>query len=243
MEIKGNMKPNELNDLFDYGYYIYQNPHYFKFSLDSVLLAEFIQVKKNQKEVLDLCSGNAPIPMILHKKYGNKIKITGIELQKEIYDLGISSLKYNEIEDIAFYNYDVNDLTKLFPNKKFDIVSCNPPYFKANETNYINESEIKAIARHEIKLNLESLIQNVAKVIQNQGSFYLVHRPERMADVISTLNKYNFGIKRVVPVYDDYNKDACLILIESFYNGKNYVIIDKPIFLCEHQSYKNIFVR
>ena len=237
------MKFKELNDLFDYGYSIYQNSDYFKFSIDSILLAEFVSLKKGQNKIIDLCTGNAPVPMILHKKYGDKVKITGVELQSEIYKLAIDSLEYNNIKTINLINDDVKNINKLLNGVKFDIVTCNPPYFKSNETNYINENEIKAIARHEIKLDLYSLIEVASKIIENQGSFYLVHRPDRIADVISTLNKFNFGIKRIVPVYDDRTKTSCLFLIESTFNGKNYVIIDKPLFLTDCKSYKNIFER
>lgn len=237
------MKSSELNDLFDYGYSIYQNSDFFKFSIDSVLLAEFVNIKKGKTKLIDLCTGNAPIPMILHKKFGDSINITGVELQKDIYDLGIKSLKYNGISSINLINEDIKNIVELFKNNKFDIITCNPPYFKNNETNYINENEIKAIARHEIKIDLESLVIIASKIIQNQGDFYLVHRPDRIAEVISTLNKYNFGVKKIVPIYDDKTKNACLFLIESVFNGKNYVIIDKPVFLSDYKSYKNIFER
>ena len=76
-----------LNDLFDYGYKIYQDDNYFKFSLDSVILAEFVNIKKNKYKVMDLCSGNAPIPMILNLKYNGQLDISAIELQKDIYEL------------------------------------------------------------------------------------------------------------------------------------------------------------
>ncbi|MCH5166800.1 MAG: methyltransferase [Erysipelotrichales bacterium] len=237
------MKSNELNDLFDYGYSIYQNSEYFKFSIDSVLLAEFVNIKKGKTKLIDLCTGNAPVPMILHKKFESSVNITGVELQKEIYDLALKSLEYNDIKCINLINADINNIVDLFKNSKFDIITCNPPYFKNNETNYINENEIKAIARHEIKIDLESLVKIASKIIQNQGDFYLVHRPDRIADVISTLNKYNFGVKRIVPVYDDKDKNACLFLIESVFNGKNYVIIEKPVFLSDYKSYKSIFER
>lgn len=237
------MRSKELNDLYDYGYYIYQNPEYFKFSIDSILLAEFVNIKKGKKRIIDLCTGNAPIPMILEKKYGSNIEIIGVEIQKEISELAIDSIKYNNIKTIKILNDDIKNIVDKYKNDKFDIITCNPPYFKQGDTNYINENEIKAIARHEIMLDLDSLVQVASKIIENQGDFYLVHRPDRIADVISTLNKYNFGVKRIVPVYDDKEKRSCLFLIKSVFNGKNYVIIDKPVFLIEHKSYKNIFER
>ncbi len=227
----------ELNDLFDYGYKIYQNPLYFKFSVDSVLLAEFIKIKKNDNKIIDLCTGNAPIPMILSKKYGNKLEITGVELQKEIYDLGIKSINYNKITNIKLINDDINNLSFI---NKYDIVSCNPPYFKNNIIQ--NENKIKAIARHEIKIDLKSIIRISSKLLNNGGYFYLVHRPERLTDIIILLDKYHFGIKRIVPIYTYKDNKCVFILIESIYNGKNYVKIDKPVFLKhDDKTYQGIF--
>lgn len=235
------MKNNQLNDLFDYGYKIYQNDDFFKFSIDSVLLAEFVDLKKGKKNILDLCSGNAPIPMILSKKYGEKVEITGIELQKEIFTLGEKSIEYNEITNINFINGDIKDISKIFKNKKFSVITCNPPYFKVVDDSNINENKIKAFARHELGISLEEVISLSSKVIENQGYLYLVHRPERIADIIYLLNKYNYGVKRIQAVYNDHQSKSCLILVEAVFNGKNYVIINSPLFLKDHLSYKNIF--
>ena len=146
------MSSISINDLFDYGYYIYQNDDYFKFSIDSVLLAEFVKIRKGSNKILDLCSGNAPIPMILQKKYG-ELDITGVELQKEIYDLAKKSIEYNKISSITMINEDVKNIKKTFKNTKFDVVVCNPPYFKIDEGTMVNDNEIKAIARHELMLS------------------------------------------------------------------------------------------
>lgn len=241
MEIEKSMSLIEINDLFDYGYSICQNSDYFKFSIDSVLLAEFVELKKGKSKVLDLCSGNAPIPLILHKKYG-KIDITAIELQKEIYALAIKSLEINKIDSIKVLNDDVQNVKSILKNEKFDIVTCNPPYFKVNNS-YINENPIKAIARHELRLSLDSLIENVSKIIQNQGYFYMVHHTTRLAEVIDTLHKYNFGIKRLVFIHDDKERPASLFLIESMFNGKDFVKVLAPVILKENLTYKNIFKR
>ena len=111
----------EINDLYDYGYYIYQNPDYFKFSIDSVLLAEFVCVHKNKNKVLDLCSGNAPVPMILNIKYGDRVDITGVELQEEIYELGKDSIDYNKLDNIKLINDDVKNIPNVL-KEKFDII-------------------------------------------------------------------------------------------------------------------------
>lgn len=229
---------NEINDLYDYGYKIVQNKDYFKFSMDSVLLAEFVDVKANQKNIIDLCSGNAPVPMILSSKYGDKLNLTGVELQKTIYDMGVESININEFKNINFINEDVN---KLITNHDYDIVTCNPPYFKKYSDENINDNDIKAIARHEITVNLEEIISISSKLLKNQGYFYMVHRPERLADIVLLLNKYDFGLKKVQSVFNDRNSDCCFILIEAIYKGKDYVKIESPLFLKEHETYKDIF--
>lgn len=230
----------ELNDLFDYDMKIYQNSEYFKFSIDSVLLAEFVNIKREHKRILDMCTGNAPVPLILSKKYNN-IDIIGIEIQKEIYDLAKKSIIYNNSMNITLINEDVNNIVDLFKNNKFDIITCNPPYFITYSDKLINNNKIKAIARHEIKIDLESIIKVASKIIKNQGYFYLVHRSERIADIINLFKKYNFGLKRIVPVYNDNNSNSCFVLIEAIYNGKDYVIINKPVFINDYESYQGIF--
>lgn len=237
------MESTSLNDLFDYGYKIYQDDRYFKFSIDSVLLAEFVSVKKNKYRVLDMCSGNFPVPMILHAKYGSLLQITAVELQEEIYNLGEKSLKYNNISNIKIYNYDIRSIFDVLKGQKFDIITCNPPYFQVYDNKVSNDNSIKAIARHEIMLNLEDIFSISAKILENQGTLYMVHRPERLADIIKCANKYNFGIKQVQTVFDNKNSKCCFILIEAMFNGKDYVKINKPIFLDEYKSYKGIFER
>ena len=128
-------KKEVLNDLFDYGYKIYQNEEYFKFSIDSILLAEIVKIKKNKYKVLDLCSGNAPVPMILDSKFGDQLDIKGIELQQEIYELGKKSIEYNNLNNIEFINDDVNNIDNYFKGSKFDVITCNPPYFETNPNN------------------------------------------------------------------------------------------------------------
>lgn len=234
------MNSLQKNDLFDYDYSIYQNDKYFKFSIDSVLLAEFVRLRKGKTKVLDLCSGNAPIPMILDKKYNN-LSIIGVELQKEIYEMAVASIECNKISSIRMINDDVNNINKIFDGEKFDVVTCNPPYFKVRDNALVNSNKIKAIARHEIKLDLESFVINVKKVIQNQGYFYMVHHVSRFTDVIDILHKYNFGIKRMVFVHDNNKLSANLFLVEAMFNGKDNIEILPPVFVKETKTYKNIF--
>lgn len=230
----------EINDLFDYGYFIYQNSNFFKFSIDSVLLAEFVKVRKNKNKILDFCTGNAPIPMILSSKYGDKINITGIELQPEIFEMGVKSIQYNKINNIRLINDDIlnNDLYK---KEKFDIITCNPPYFKVSDDKVINDNDVKAIQRHEIKINLEQIIESSTKYIENMGYFYMVHRPDRISDILYYFRKYNYGIKNIQFVYDNPDKESILVLVEAQFNGKDFVKVNKPLFINNLNSYKDIF--
>lgn len=241
MVINMNTQSNELNDLFDYDYKIYQNKEFFKFSIDSVLLAELVEVKKNKRRLLDMCSGNAPVPLILNKKYGDLLDITAVELQDEVYELGKLSLEYNNVNNINYIKDDVNNLPFMNIKNKFNYITCNPPYFKVEEDSKTNDNKIKAIARHEITVDLESIIKIASKLIENGGYFYMVHRPNRLDEIMSLFNKYNFGIKKIIPVYNDINSECTFVLIESMYNGKNYVRIDKPVFIDGKTSYKDIF--
>ena len=229
------------NDLFDYkNRYIYQFKEGFKFSLDSILLAEIVKYKKNKNKLLDMCSGNCAVPLILNTKFKD-MDITAIELQDEIYELGTKSLEINNVTNVKFIHDDVKNISNYTNNTKFDYVTCNPPYFKTNPDININENKVKAIARHELTVTLEDIISIAAKNINYTGTFYLVHKDFRLADIIVLLNKYNFGVKKLVPIYNDENSECTSILVESVYNGENYVKITKPIYIKAHKSYKNIF--
>ena len=149
-----------LNDLLNYELKIYQDVDAFKFSIDSVLLAEFVNINFRAKNIIDFCSGNAPIPMILSTKFNKNI--VGVEIQKDIYSLGLKSIEYNKIENIKFLNMDVKELSNYF-DYNFDIITCNPPYFKYNNDSIININSSKAIARHEIMITLEDVISVSSK--------------------------------------------------------------------------------
>ena len=229
-----------LNDLFDYGLKIYQDDEVFKFSLDSILLAEFVNVKLRDKNILDLCTGNAPIPLILSTK--TKAKIDGMEIQKYIYDLGVLSVKENNCEkQIKLINDDIKNHTKYFPGNIFDIITCNPPYFKCNETSLLNSSMSKAIARHEIKINLCDIIKIVNKLLKENGYFYISYRVERLEELIDLLKENNLQIKRIQFVYSNQKSESELVLLETVKNGKQGLKVMPPIFINEYKSYQSIF--
>lgn len=209
--------------------YIMQDTDMFNFSLDSVLLPNFITINKSTKNVLDIGCGNAPIPLILSTK--TDAHITGVEIQKEVYDLALESVKINNLEDrITILNADINELYKELETESFDIITCNPPFFKVKEDSNLNESEYKTIARHEVKLNLEDIMKISRKLLKNNGTLGIVHRPERLVDIIESMRKYNIEPKKIRLVYPKKDKEANILLIEGTKNGKPGIKILPPLY-------------
>lgn len=217
-----------INDLLNYDLKIYQDMDAFKFSIDSVLLAEFVNINYRDKNIIDLCTGNAPIPMILSTKFDKNI--VGVEIQKGIFDLGQESVKYNNIKNITLYNKDVKDIVDYF-DYKFDIITCNPPYFKYNNDFTLNVNECKAIARHEIMVTLEDIISISSRIIRDSGTLHLVHRCDRFVEILGLFKKYNFGLRRLQFVYDSVESNSCFLLIEAKYNCKDDLKVLKPLYI------------
>lgn len=231
------------NDLFDYdGLKIYQYSDKFKFSLDSILLAEFVEIKSNTQTIVDFCTGNAPVPLILSTK--TKANIYGFELQKNIYELAKDSVKENNLDNqINVINDNLTEVSNYIPSESVDVVTCNPPYFKYNKgTSLINEDEEKAIARHEITMNLDELVTAAKYILKNKAPLYLVHRCERLEEILNCLAKYNFKVKTLQFIYASYNKEAIMVLIKATKNGKSGNLkVMPPIDILQHKSYKGIF--
>ena len=233
------MKVEVLNDLYDYGLKIYQDNELFKFSLDSLLLAEFVNVNKNDKNLLDICSGNAPLPLIIGKKYN--IDITGVEIQREIYLLAIKSIVENNLSNIEMLNCNAKDLKNYFPGNNFDIITCNPPFFKVNETSLINEERKKAIARHELTITLEEIFDIVKGLLKDKGAFYLVHRPSRLEEIINLATTHNLHVKKMVFIYSNWKKEANMVLLKMVKNSSPGVKIKSVKIDRETKTYQNIF--
>lgn len=197
---------------------IVQNTDWFNFSLDSVLLANFALQNKSYKNIMDFCTGNAPVPLILSRKVN--CNITGVEIQKKVYDLARKTLEINNLTDrIKILNMDVKDLPKVYETDTFDLITCNPPFFRVNENSKLNESVIKTNARHETLINLEDIFSVSKKILKNNGTISLVHRPDRLIDIILCMKKYNIEPKRLQLVYPRYGSECNMILIEGAKNG------------------------
>lgn len=208
---------------------IIQDTEMFNFSLDSVLLPNFITLNETTKHILDIGTGNAPIPLILSTK--TKAQIIGLEIQKEVSALAEKSIKLNNLENqINIINIDAKEYAKTATPEYFDIITCNPPYFEASDKSKFNKNDYKTIARHEITLNLEEILKISRKLLKNGGTLALVHRPERLIDILTLMRKNNIEPKKIRLVYPEKNKDANILLIEGKKNGKKGLKIMPPLY-------------
>ena len=208
---------------------IIQDNEMFNFSLDSVLLPNFVTLNKNTTKILDIGCGNAPIPLILSTK--TDASITGVEIQEDVYKMAVDSVKLNnKQEQINIINKDINDYYREIETDTFDVITCNPPFFKYIETSNINKNDYKTIARHEVKLNLSELFNIAKKLLKNNGVIAIVHRPERLVEIIEEMKKNNIEPKRVQFVYPKKNMEANILLIEGSKNGKPGLKILPPLY-------------
>ena len=231
-----NVGKIEINDLVYFkNIKIVQDKDYFNFSLDSVLLPNFVDITKKTKMILDICTGNAPIPLILSTK--TDAKIYAVELQKEIYNLAKETIKINKLDNqIVLINNNIKNLKKIFNTETFDIITCNPPYFKNKEDSIINENIVKSIARHEIEMELEDVMLISKSLLKNEGSLVLVHRTDRLIEIIELMKKHNIEPKRMRLIYPKVNMESNLVLIEGRKNGKEGLKILPPLYIHNDDS-------
>ncbi len=226
-----------INDLLGYdGLKIIQRPDMFNFSLDSTLLADFAKPLAKTKKILDLGTGNAPIPLFLSLK--TTARIIGVEIQEEVFDIAKRNIKLNNLTNqINIINDNIKGLSKKFENSEFDLVTCNPPFFKYKETSNTNKNDYKTIARHEVLITLEEIIIEVKRLLKTKGSFCMVHRTERLIEIIELLTKHNFSIKRMRLVYPKQGEASNMVLIDASNNGAPGIKILEPLYVHEGSEY------
>lgn len=191
-------------------------------------------VLKNNMKIIDFCTGNAPIPMILSTLTDSNI--IGVELQKEIYNLAVQSIKINNLEDrITLLNMNVLDIFNVYETDSFDLITCNPPYFKVNEFSNLNNNMIKSIARHEIEIKFEDICRISKKLLKNNGSLVLVHRTDRLSEIINMLLKYNLQPKRIRFLYPKELENSNLVLIDARKNGNIGLKVLPPL-ICHNMD-------
>ncbi|OCA80658.1 hypothetical protein A8F94_23255 [Bacillus sp. FJAT-27225] len=198
---------------------IIQSPSVFAFSLDAVLLSRFVYVPIQKGNLIDLCSGNGVIPLFLSTR--TKGTITGVEIQERLYDMAVRSIRYNELDNrLTMILGDIKDMPQKIGYGKFDVVTCNPPYFKTPPKGEINENEHLAIARHELLCTLEDTIRVSAALARAGGKVAFVHRPERLIEIIELMRKYKLEPKKVQFVFPKEGKEANTLLIEAAKDGQ-----------------------
>lgn len=224
-----------VNDLVGYeNLKIVQNNKYFNFSLESVILPHFCKINSDNMKIIDFCTGNAPIPLILSTLTNSNI--IGVELQKEIYELATESIKINNLKDrIKILNIDVKELTKYYLTDSFDLITCNPPYFKIEKDGKINENMIKSIARHELCININDICIVAKKLLKNNSSLVMVHRTDRLTDVILALKNNNLEPKRLRFIYPKYGEKSNLFLVDAKKNAKVGLNVLPPL-ICHNSD-------
>ena len=223
-----NLLPGErIDELQRNGYRIIQNPERFCFGMDAVLLSGFARAKK-QERCLDLGCGNGIIPILMEAKTEGK-HFTGLEIQPESADMARRSVALNGLQDrIDIVEGDIKDASKIFGASSFHVVTTNPPYMTAQH-GLTNVYEAKTIARHEVLCNLEDIIRESARLLMPGGRFYIVHRPFRLAEIISLMVQYRMEPKRMRLVYPYVDREPNMVLIEGLRGGKSRMTVEKPL--------------
>ena len=226
-----------INDLLGYdGLKIIQRPDMFNFSLDSTLLADFCNPLTRTKKILDLGTGNAPIPLFLSLK--TKAQIIGLEIQEDVCNIALRNIKLNNLESqITIIKEDIKGIHKKFKNGEFDLITCNPPFFKHKETSNINKNDYKTIARHEVLITLEDIIIESKRLLKTKSSLCMVHRTDRLVEIINLLTKYKFTIKRMRFVYPKKGEISNIVLIDASNNGSTGLKLLEPLYVHENNEY------
>ncbi|MDX8336413.1 MULTISPECIES: tRNA1(Val) (adenine(37)-N6)-methyltransferase [Cetobacterium] len=225
------MKLNEnevINNLLNKNLKIIQRPDFFNFSLDSLLISNFISLTRGTRKILDLGTGNGAIPLFLSQR--TNAKITGIEIQEISANLAKRNIQLNNLEEqIEIVHDDMKCWKKYFENGSQDAVITNPPFFKyhGNE-NQLNDLDQLTLARHEITIDLNQLIETASKLLKDKGYFAMVHRPDRFLEIIDTMRKYKISPKRVQFCHSKIDKPAKILLIEGIRNGNDSLTVLPP---------------
>ncbi|MEK3888919.1 tRNA1(Val) (adenine(37)-N6)-methyltransferase [Bacillus sp. FSL K6-3431] len=209
---------------------IIQSPSVFAFSLDAVLLARFAYLPIQKGNIIDLCSGNGVVPLLISNR--TNANITGVEIQERLYGMAVRSISYNNLEArLNMIHGDIKEIPEQLGHGKFDVVTCNPPYFTSPSPEVINANEHLAIARHEILCNLEDVVRVSSQLLRQGGKVAFVHRPERLMDLFMLMRQYRLEPKRLRFVYPKPGKEANTILVEGIKDGNAGLKILPPLFV------------
>ncbi len=214
---------------------IIQNKEGFCFGIDSVLLSDYAKNIKKDAIVVDIGTGTGIIGLLLCKKAKLK-KIYGVEIQEDVAKMAERSVQLNSLEDkFEIINIDINNISDKLDNNSIDVIVTNPPYKKKN-TGLLNEEEKKLISRHEIKCTLEDIVKTSYKLLKSKGEFYMVHRAERLVDILYTLRNNKLEPKNIRFVHSKVGEKPKLILIRCVKDAKEYLKIENPLFIYDNNG-------
>ena len=230
--MKAELKAGErIDELQRNGYQIIQNENGFCFGMDAVLLSGFARVKKGEN-VLDLGTGTGIIPILLEAKTEGE-HFTGLEIQETSADMAYRSVCLNDLnEKVSIVRGDIKEASELFGKASFDVVTSNPPYM-TGQHGLVNPDMPKAIARHEILCTLDDVIGQASALLKENGRFYMVHRPFRLAEIMVTMSRYRLEPKRMKLVYPFVDKEPNMVLMEGLKGGRPRITVEKPLIVYE----------
>ncbi|CAM4217472.1 tRNA1(Val) (adenine(37)-N6)-methyltransferase [Jeotgalicoccus halotolerans] len=224
------LKPYErIDELFRENMRIIQSSETFSFSVDALLLANFVKINKRDNRIMDLCSGNGIIPLILSSRAEKPID--AVEIQSLLADMAERSIEMNGKSDqITMYNADIKSLKTSMKHSSYDVIIVNPPYFTSNQP--LKDKGPQSIARHELHIDLKGIVEACRYLITNKGRLYMVHRAERSAEVFTELHNQGFRVRRAQYVYNDTNsRTAMFIVVEAIFNSNAYADILPPFYI------------
>ena len=220
-----------IDDLGIAGLKLIQDTDMFCFGIDAVMLSNFVHCEEGAK-VVDLCTGNGIIPVLLSAKIPAD-SIIGVEIQEDVASLACENVTFNSLEDrVSIINDDLKNMVSVLGKSKFDVVTCNPPYRNAG-CGVVNETSTKAIARHEIMCSLEDVVYVASMLLKPLGKFFMIHRPDRLCDILCCMRKYKIEPKVIQFVQPDMDTKPTHVLIEGSYGGKMHMKVETTKILKE----------
>lgn len=210
---------------------LYQPKAGYRFSVDSILLFNFINLPR-VKRIADLGAGCGIIGLLLARKYEKSI-VTLFEIQRGLFEVAKKNIKTNSLQErMEAFNLDINEIPSLHPSLKssFDIVVSNPP-FRKMKSGRINPYEGKAIARHEIAIDLQGLVTASEFLLRPRGRIFLIYHPSRLSEVVKEFQKKGIEAKRLQFVHSNIFTEAKMVLVEGVKGGRTGLKVDKPFFI------------
>ncbi len=215
------------DDLQLCGFHIWQDTREFCFGIDAVLLSAFAKVRKGER-VLDLCAGNGIVPILLAGKT-EAAEIFGLEINPRQVSLASRSISENGLRHVHVAEGDVKNISAVFPGQTFDVVTCNPPYIADGRIQ--NASRSRAIARHEVLCTLEDVVRGASSVLKYGGRFFMVHRPDRLTQILETMRKHRLEPAYMRLVHTRKDAPAGLILVEGTKGGGAFLRVMPPLII------------